>query len=303
VSYADFLAFRRSLPRSPPLVAQRVRARGIEFAVFSSPPVPGQPPLLLINGGVIHGHSVLWPALAPLAGRRQLILFDLRGRGDSSAPPDPSAARIEDDAADVGALRRALGLRRWDVLGHSFGGGVAMLAAADDPSGIRRLVLVDSVGVTCDWIQPLRAAVTARLTGQARETVAKFADADFYSANPAIQAGYSRAVHPAWFADRDVAKRFTPPEAASETGAFVLARLRTDCYDWRPRLGGVLASALVIHGEKDVLPIAVAVEISQVLPVAQLHIVPSSGHMPFWEAPRTFFSLTETFLTSPDAGR
>jgi pimeloyl-ACP methyl ester carboxylesterase len=64
-----------------------------------------------------------------------------------------------------------------------------------------------------------------------------------------------------------------------------------------------LASALVIQGEKDVLPIAFAVEISQVLPVAQLHIVPSSGHMPFWEAPRTFFSLTDTFLTSLDVGR
>ena len=182
-------------------------------------------------------------------------------------------------------------------------GGVAMLAAADDPSGVRRLVLVDSVGVTCDWIQPLRAAVLARLTADERKTVAKFSDADFYSADPGVQSAYSRAVHPAWFADHDMAKRFTPPEAASETGAFVLARLRTDCYDWRPRLGGVLASALVLHGEKDVLPINVAAEISQVLPVAQLHIVPSSGHMPFWEAPRTFFSLTETFLTSPDAGR
>ena len=303
MSYSDFLAFRRSLPRSPRLVSQRVRARGIEFAVFSSPPVSGQPPLLLVNGGVIHDHSVLWPALSPLAIHRQLILFDMRGRGASSAPADPSAARIEDDAADVGALRRALGIRQWDVLGHSFGGGVAMLAAAGDPSGIRRLVLVDSVGVTGAWIQPLRGAVLARLTGDERETVAKFSDADFYSTDPVVQAAYSRAVHPAWFADHDMAKRFTPPEAASETGAFVLARLRNDDYDWRPTVGGVSASALVLHGEKDVLPLAVAVEISQVLPVAQFHIVPSAGHMPFWEAPRTFFSLTDTFLTSLDAGR
>lgn len=303
MSYSDFLSFRRSLPRSPRLVSQRVRARGIEFAVFSSPPVSDQPPLLVINGGVIHDHSVLWPALSPLAIRRQVILFDLRGRGASSAPADPSAARIEDDAADVGALRRALGIRRWDVLGHSFGGGVAMLAAADDPSGVRRLVLVDSVGVTGAWIQPLRAAVLTRLTGDERATVAKLSDVDFYSADPAVQAAYSRAVHPAWFADHDMANRFTPPEAASETGAFVLARLRIDGYDWRPRLGGVSASALVLHGEKDVLPLAVAVEISQVLPVAQLHIIPSAGHMPFWEAPGTFFSLTETFLTSLDAGR
>ena len=39
MSYADFVAFRRSLPRTPRLTRQTVRARGIDFAVFSSPPV------------------------------------------------------------------------------------------------------------------------------------------------------------------------------------------------------------------------------------------------------------------------
>jgi proline iminopeptidase len=302
MTYAEFLAFRRSLPRTPHLVSQRVRARGIDFAVFTSPPVAGEIPLVAINGGMIHDHSLLWPALSPLAAKRQLILFDLRGRGASSTPADPMAATIDDDAADAGALRRALGIRRWDVLGHSIGGGIAMLAAADDAAGVRNLILVDSVGPTSGWIEPLRHAVAERLTGDEREGVTKFSDADFLSTDPAVQSAYSRAAYPAWFADHDMAIRFASPEAMSQTGAAALARLRNQGYDWRPRLGGVSAPALVIHGEKDVLPAAVAFEIARSLQHARVAIVPSAGHMPFWEAPEPFFSLIETFIPRPTPG-
>jgi len=118
LSYADFVAFRRSLGRTPHLDRQTVRARGVSFAVFSTPPVEGAPPLVCINGGMLFDHSMLWPALSPLAVGRQVILYDQRGRGASSAPANPEDATIDAAAADVGALRRALGVRRWDVLGH-----------------------------------------------------------------------------------------------------------------------------------------------------------------------------------------
>ncbi|MGH7615890.1 MAG: hypothetical protein ACREPM_01540, partial [Gemmatimonadaceae bacterium] len=76
MSYTDFVAFRRSLPKTPPLVRQTVRARGISFAVFSSPPVAASPPIVCVNGGMLYDHSMLWPALSPLAARRQVILYD-----------------------------------------------------------------------------------------------------------------------------------------------------------------------------------------------------------------------------------
>ena len=124
--YQDFVAFRKTLPRTPRLARQTVRARGVDFAVFTSPPVGNAPPIICVNGGLLYDHSMLWPALSPLAINRQVILYDQRGRGASAAPPNPEDASIEDDAADVGALRRALGIRRWDLLGHSWGGGISM---------------------------------------------------------------------------------------------------------------------------------------------------------------------------------
>lgn len=295
MSYADFVAFRKSLPRTPRLERQTVRARGVSFAVFSSPHVGHAPPLLCINGGMLYDHSMLWPALSPLAERRQVILYDQRGRGASSAPASPLDATVEDDAADVGALRRALGIRRWDVLGHSWGGGIAMLAAAGDAAGTRKLVLVDAVGPTSDWMPPLRANVLARLDGPERDAVARVPEEALGDPDPQLHSDYSRAVYPAWFHEREMAGRFTPPAALSDTGAAVLARLRRG-YDWRPTISNVSAPTLVIHSEDDALPLAVSAENSYIIPNARRELIAASGHMPFWEAPRRLFDLIESFL-------
>jgi proline iminopeptidase len=294
--YADFVAFRKSLGRTPALVRQTVRARGIDFAVFTSPPVAGaRPPLICINGGMLYDHSMLWPALSPLAEKRQVILYDQRGRGKSTAPTNPGDASIDDDADDVGALRRALGIRQWDVLGHSWGGGIAMLATAADVSGVRRLVLVDPVWSKSDWMPILRKAVLDRLHGEQRDAVAHISEESLGNADPVLHSTYSRAVYPAWFADVEMSDRFTPPEAISQTGTAVLARLRKHGYDWRERLRALLTPTLVIHGTLDPLPLADSAA-KYYLGTAQFVEVPASGHMPFWEAPSRFFAVIESFL-------
>jgi proline iminopeptidase len=293
--YAEFVAFRKSLGRTPPLDKQMVRARGLTFAVFSTPPVAGTPPIVCINGGMLYDHSMLWPALSPLAARRQVILYDQRGRGASSAPADPAQATIDDDAADVGALRRALGIRQWDVLGHSWGGGIAMLGTARDPAGVRKLVLVNAVGPTSSWMSTLRLNVLARVEGEQHDIVSRTTEEMLGVPDPALHSSYSRAVYPAWFFDREMALRFAPPDARSETGAAVLARLRRG-YDWTSTIHNVSAPTLVIHGEEDALPLAVSVENSYIIPNARREVVPSSGHMPFWEAPQRFFALIDSFL-------
>jgi len=251
---------------------------------------------------MLYDHSMLWPALSPLAQRRQVILYDQRGRGLSESPPDPAAATIEDDATDVGALRRALGIRRWDVLGHSWGGGIALLAASLDEAGTRRLVTVDGVGPTSAWMTPLREAVSAKLADSQRGDFDRITDAHLEQPDSEIQAAYSRAVYPAWFADTEMAHTFTPPKVTSATGAVILARLRRHGYDWRSRLRALSVPTLVIHGEDDVLPVSVSTELADLLPRATRLTVPHSGHMPFWEAPEHLFPAVESFLAAPMPG-
>jgi proline iminopeptidase len=295
-----FHLFRRSIARAPRLVRHLVRARGLEFAVFTTPPVEGATPLLCINGGLIFDHTLLWPALSPLAAGRQLVFYDQRGRGASQSPPGPRAARLEHDAGDVAALRESLGIARWDVLGHSWGGGLAMLAVAEDVDGARRLVLVDAVGPTSDWMAALQPDAIERLDGDARAALERFGHAELTSPDPVVQSEWSRALYPAWFADRELARRFSPPRSSSVTGAAVAARLRAEGYDWRKLIRALRLPTLVIHGQRDLLPPTVAGEIAALVPGARLALVPDSGHMPFWEQPELFFPLVEQFLSDDE---
>jgi proline iminopeptidase len=296
MSLDAFTAFRRSLPRPPRLTRTMVPVRGLELAVFTTPAVGDAPPLLCVNGGLIFDHRLLWPALSPLAATRQLVLYDQRGRGASQSPPGVRAARMEHDAGDIPALRDALGIDRWDVLGHSWGGGLAALGVARDAERVRRLVLVDAVPPTSAWMARLQADGVARLDGAARDALAAFAPDELTSLDPAVQTAWANALYPAWFADRALAATFTPPRSTSHTGAAVAARLRRDGYDWREAVCGLRVPTLVIHGEADLLPVHVARELAGCIPGARLELVPAAGHMPFWEAPERFFALVETFL-------
>jgi proline iminopeptidase len=291
-----FLAFRRTQKKAPPLAQQTVSARGLDFAVFTSPPVAGTLPLLCINGGLHFGHDVLWPAFSPLAEKRQLIFFDQRGRGKSQQPPGARKARIEHDAGDAVALRGALGIERWNVLGHSWGGGIAMLAAAGDQHGVDRLVLVDAVGPTSEWLSRLHSAALERLDGERRDILAALDPNELHDDDIPRHAAYTSALYPAWFADRDFGAIFSSPRASSPTGAAVAARLRREGYDWTEAIATISAPTLILHGEEDILGRDVPASINKLIGGSRVELIAHAGHMPFWEAPQQFFSLVDAFL-------
>lgn len=295
-----YLAFRRTLGPRPPLEHLTVHARGLDFAVYRTPRVNDSPPLLCINGGLLFDHRLLWPALAPLAATRQLLFYDQRGRGQSQVPPGHTASRIEFDASDVAALRDALQIEQWALLGHSWGGGIAMLAAALDAPHIERLVLVNAVGTTSRWLPPLHEAGLARLTGPERERLAACDVRTLADADLDAHAAYAQAFFPAWFADQSFARHVTPPVGTSRTGAAVAARLRRDGYDWTDRLRDLRAPTLVVHGAADVLPLSEATHTAASLAAAgcAVRVMPiaDAGHNPFWETPDAFFAAVQAFL-------
>jgi proline iminopeptidase len=293
---ARFLAFRRKQKKAPPLKHQRVHARGLEFSVYTSPDIEGQLPLLCINGGLHFGHEVLWPALAPLSEKRQLIFFDQRGRGKSQQPPGARTARIEHDAGDVSAIREALGIERWNVLGHSWGGGIAMLSTAEDQGAVNRLVLVDAVGPTSDWLSRLHSTAVDRLAGEKRQTLERLDPRALHHDDIAAHAAYTSALYPAWFADLEFGAIFSSPKANSPTGAAVASRLRREGYDWTDRISSIRVPTLIVHGDHDLLDVSVAESINRLIPESTVRIIEHAGHMPFWESPEEFFGVVETFL-------
>ena len=81
-----------------------------------------------------------------VADGRQVVALDLRGRGASDRTP-PGTYGWPAHAADLAGAATALGLRRFDVVGHSMGAYVAMQLAVTEADRVRRLVLIDGAGV------------------------------------------------------------------------------------------------------------------------------------------------------------
>ena len=82
----------------------------------------------------------------PLARDRRVITFDHRGHGDSPNTGDAPTYTFDQLVADMSSLVDRLGLDRFDLLGHSMGGVVAMRYALRHPERVRSLVLMDTAG-------------------------------------------------------------------------------------------------------------------------------------------------------------
>lgn len=101
-------------------------------------------PLVLMHGGPGADLYTLM-SFRPLADRFTLVFYDHRCNGRSEGV-EVSSMTWENLTADADALRQALGLEKWAVLGHSFGGNVALEYALRYPQNLSHLLLVNSGG-------------------------------------------------------------------------------------------------------------------------------------------------------------
>ncbi len=114
----------------------------------------GHPLVVLCHGFTDNG--LCWTPIAQaLAADYKVVAYDARGHGLSDAPEQGYA--LEDFAGDLLGLIRALGLRRPAVIGHSWGGATAALAAARAPDLIGKLILEDPAWWEEDspWLQEI----------------------------------------------------------------------------------------------------------------------------------------------------
>src|SRR5712692_2167382 len=104
----------------------------------------GSPPVLFVHG--TGGNRKQWSMqLAHLCPRRRAIAFDLRGMGESERPSN-SDYSVEGFAGDVAVVADRLRLRRFVLVGHSFGGAVVAAYAGRHPDRLAGLVFADSAG-------------------------------------------------------------------------------------------------------------------------------------------------------------
>jgi proline iminopeptidase len=101
-------------------------------------------PLVLMHGGP-GADLYTMMSFKPLSDHFTLIFYDHRCNGRSEGA-EVSSMTMENLTADADALRQALGFEKWAVLGHSFGGYVALEYALRYPQSLSHLLLVDTGG-------------------------------------------------------------------------------------------------------------------------------------------------------------
>jgi proline-specific peptidase len=122
------------------------------------PAAGGGLPLLVVHGGPGLPHDYLEDLAKAAGAERAVVFYDQLGCGKSDHPDDPALWVMDTFADELAAVREALGLDRVHLLGHSWGGWLALEYALRRPSGLASLVLAS----TCASV-PAFAAQTRRL--------------------------------------------------------------------------------------------------------------------------------------------
>jgi proline iminopeptidase len=126
-------------------------------------------PLIVLHGGPGLDHRMFGDYLDPLTDRVRLVLVDQRAQGRSERPPEETWT-LEQMAADVDALARSLELKRFAVLGHSYGAFVALQNAVDFPGAAERTI-VSSGLPSARFLDELDATLAAFEPVELRERV------------------------------------------------------------------------------------------------------------------------------------
>ena len=239
------------------------------------------PPLLLVHGFLVN-HREWLPILPYLRAHHRCIVPDLPGFGASEKrPPGGYPYTREAFAATMVALLDELGIERTHVCGHSMGGAISLVMAADHAARVDQLALIDAACYPFDvpfkgklpLLPVIGPIVFKRLYG--RRLFRDYFRNDVFSGHPGLDLAQVDSYYEA-FRSREA------KEAAYET-----LQNTVDLASLGPKIPRVQAETLVVWGDDDrIFPVGLAHRLVRELPSARLAVIGNSGHAPNEEHPR-----------------
>ncbi|NOH14258.1 MAG: alpha/beta hydrolase [Chloroflexi bacterium] len=273
--------------------------------------------VVVVHGGPGMPYVEAWPGLEPLTGDYRFHYYDQRGSGLSTRPITSfdSANYYENlttldqtlglgaQIADIERIRQILGEEKLILIGHSFGGFIASLYAAEFPEHVEALILVAPATLL---VMPIEGD---DLFGSVRELLLpeQLADYDAYIESYfdfsdlfsnteedliALNAGFGE------FYAQVVDLPMVEMEQGQPGGWMVQAMYFSmgQRHDYRPALAKVSAPVLVIHGENDMQTEAQSRVYTEAFPNAEFQVIADTTHFPFYEQTESFASIVQAFL-------
>jgi proline iminopeptidase len=260
-------------------------------------------PLLVIHGGPGMEHTYLRPHIDQLAGQYEIVYYDQRATGRSGGEADSGSITIATFVNDIEAIRTSLGIRELNVLGHSWGGLLAMFYALEYPYNVSSLILVSTAGASSDYYAPYFANLASIYTHEDSLELMELTGSDgFYSGDPEIIRQYYRIAWKNLLYDKSLIDKMnlSVTETTALNGRRIPHLLFRELaeYDMHDRLATLNIPTLLIHGEHDALPWEVSQKIHNYMRLSEFHLIEECGHFPYLEKSEEFRTLILTFKRS-----
>ena len=229
---------------------------------------------------LVFSHSLacsvrMWDAqITAFRDRYRVLVFDTRGHGQSAAPA--GAYTLEQMADDVKGLLEQLGVQRAHFVGLSMGGMIGQTFALKYPGIFQSLTLADTTSrypaeAAGAWAERIKTAETRGMQPLVEPTLARWFTEPFRNAKPELVA------------------RIAAQIAATPVPGYVGCCHAIPKIDLSARLKEIRCPILVIVGEQDAgTPVAMAREIRDNAPGAQLVVLPNTAHLSNIEQPEGF---------------
>jgi len=254
-----------------PMAAGVINANGVNLSCETW---GDGPPLYCLHGGMgVDSAYLKVPAILGLASKdRQVVIHDQRGHG-KSARSGMLTYTHRTWVEDLRQLARIREDKKFALLGHSYGGFLALEFAVKHPGMVAQLILVASSAGPV----PLEAPPLVGNDGELR--------------------AFLRAQWPGQF--EGPAKFWDVFESMSFSAAPFLAAFRRELpmYDLREKVGAVRAPTLLLVGSEDRY-LEDMEWLAKTMPRAELEVFRATGHFPFLEAPGRFKARVAGFLAS-----
>ncbi len=243
------------------------------------------PDVILIHGASGNTRDFTWDLVGRLAGRFRVIAFDRPGLGHSEALHDRGESPAE-QAAVLNAAAGLLGVTRAVLVGHSYGGAVAMAWALDHPGRVGAVMSL--AGATMPWPGDIGPWYRIASSDLGAATVVPLVSALVPQSVPrkSIEAIFAPQPAPEGYADH-VGVDLTLRTRALRANARQVGGLKPHVTAMALRYPTLQIPVEVVHGTADtIVPLTVhSRPMTVLLPDAHLTELPGVGHMPHHVAP------------------
>lgn len=254
-------------------------------------------PLVILAGGPGLNADYLRPVWENLSSNFRCIVLDQRGTGKSTVSSvDSVSMSMKNYVNDLIGLQEYLKLDKVTLLGHSWGGMLAMEYASKQPQRIKKLLLIGSGGPTGKFFTYFGANIMMRLHERDLKELALL---------DSLNKRSLPALYPGYFFDRSMALKakeatdfdalWGQPKVNQYTVSSYIsrdARRKDSLKDYR----GIVH---IIQGRQDPIGESTAFEIKEGLPQSQISFIEKCGHMPWLENEeqrREFYDLLNKAL-------